>query len=104
LNSGNSQKTAMPGNINLYTALAIFVNNAPQLIEGVLDAAKVEDLLLAEETAAKLSLYSNDAQLTDFTRNVNSLIIAAREQKIPAVKNQAENLRRAFEQIIRFEP
>lgn len=79
MNSGSSQKTVMPSNINLYTALAIFVNNAPQLIEGILDAAKVEDLLLTEETAAKLSLYSNDAQLTDFTRNVNSLIIAARE-------------------------
>ena len=104
MNSGSSQKTATPGNVNLYTALAIFVNNAPQLIEGILDAAKVEDLLLAEETAAKLSLYSNDAQLADFTRNVNNFIIAAREQKTSAVKNQAENLRKAFEQIISFKP
>jgi hypothetical protein len=98
----SNQKSTATTNVNLYTALAIFVNNAPQLIDDILDAANAENLRRVEETAAKLSLYSNDAQLTGFRQNVHNLIIAARERKLSVVKSQAEKLKGAFEQLTKF--
>ena len=99
MNQENKQKSAGLNDINLYTALAIFVNNASRLINGILDATKAEDLPLAEETAARLSLYSDNARLAGFTRNIRDLIIAAREQKPAVVKDQAEKLREIFDQM-----
>ncbi|MGA2915955.1 MAG: hypothetical protein ABSE89_08030 [Sedimentisphaerales bacterium] len=99
MNQVKKRKSAGPNDINLYTALAIFVNNASRLIDVILDAAQIEDLSLTEETAARLSLYSDNARLTGFTKNINNLIIAARERKMPVVRSEAEKLREIFEQM-----
>ena len=99
LNQKNEQKLIEPSDINLYTALAIFAGAAGQLIDGILDAVEMEDLLQAEKLAARLSINSSGAQLAAFTENTNSLIIAARGQKLSVARNQAEKLRCAFEQM-----
>jgi hypothetical protein len=99
LNQENKQKLTEPNDIDLYTALAIFINNAPQLIDGILDAAEMEDLLQVEKLTARLSMYSSSAQLAVFTEIANNLIIAVRERKLSIVKNQAEKLRCTFEQM-----
>ncbi len=99
LNQENKQKNVIKNDVNIFTALAIFVNHAPQLIDDILDAAKTHNLSLAEETAARLSLYSNNAQMTGFTKNIHNLIIAAREQKLSVVRTEAEKLKETFEQM-----
>ena len=45
--------------MNLYTAVAIFVKNAPQLINGILDAVEAEDLLQRTWAGRKLAGFRN---------------------------------------------
>jgi hypothetical protein len=44
-------------------------------------------------------MYSSGAQLAALTENANNLIVAARERKLSVVRNQAEKLKYAFEQM-----
>lgn|GEM_PF-2237914 len=85
--------------MDLYTALSIFVSNAPKLINGICDAAQAGDLAEMEELAAKLIAYSNQAQLVNFAEKVKNLIIAAREQKPSTMENEIDSIRKYFEQM-----
>jgi hypothetical protein len=84
-NQNNCEKLTKECDLDLYTALSIFVTNAPKLIDAILDTIETESLAELEELAAKLIRYSNNAQLTGFTERVKNLIIAAREHNIPMV-------------------
>jgi len=96
------QKPAEPNNVDLYTALAMFVSNAPRLIERIFNACETENLLLAEETAEKLNLYSCNARLTGFSKNINNVIIAARERNLPTVQSETKKLREIFDQMTKY--
>lgn len=100
MNQKDEEKLINFNDINLYTALSMFVNSAPRYIDGILDAAEVEDLTQIEELTAKLSGYSSRAQLTGFTEKTKDLIVAAREQKSAMVKNLANGLKQTFEQMV----
>lgn len=99
VNQENRQKSIESNNINLYTALAIFAGTAGQFIDGILDAVEMEDPPKVEKLASRLSICSNGARLAAFTESTNNLITSARERKLSVVRNQAENLRSAFEQM-----
>lgn len=89
-------------NLDLYTALSIFVSNAPKLINSLCDAAQAGNLAEMEEFAAKLIKYSNDAQLVSFAEKIKNLVIAAREQKIDIMEKQTSSLKQCFEQMAKI--
>ncbi len=97
----NKQTSVVKNNVSIFTALAIFVNHAPRLIDDILNAAEAHNLSLTEEIATRLSLYSNNAQMIGFTKNIHNLIIAAREQKPSVVRSEAAKLRETFRQMIK---
>jgi hypothetical protein len=88
--------------INLFTALSVFISNAPRCIDRIIDAAENKDMSRVEELAAKLSVCSDMAQLAGFVERARDIIVAAREQKPAVVKNLADGLKQAFEQIVSF--
>jgi len=88
--------------INLFTALSVFIRNAPRHIDRIIDAAEMEDLSRVEELAAKLSVCSDMAQLAGFVERAKDIIVAARERKPAVVRNLADGLKQAFEQMINF--
>jgi hypothetical protein len=88
--------------INLFTALSVFISNAPRCIDRIIDAAEIKDMSRVEELAAKLSVYSDMAQLAGFVERARDIIVAAREQKPVVVKNLADGLKQAFEQMVSF--
>ena len=88
--------------INLFTALSVFISNAPRCINRIIDAAEIKDMSRVEELAAKLSVCSDMAQLAGFVERARDIIVAAREQKPAVVKNLADGLKQAFEQIVSF--
>jgi hypothetical protein len=88
--------------INLFTALSVFIRNTPRCINRIIDAAENKDMSRVEELAAKLSVCSDMAQLAGFVERARDIIVAAREQKPAVVKNLADGLKQAFEQIVSF--
>jgi len=88
--------------INLFTALSVFINNMPRCIDRIINAAEIKDMLRVEELAAKLSVCSNTAQLAGFVERARDIMVAAREEKPAVVKNLADGLKQAFEQIASF--
>lgn len=88
--------------INLFTALSVFISNVPRCIDRIIDAVEIEDMSRVEELAAKLSVYSEMAQLAGFVERARDIIVAAREQKSSAVEKLAQGLKQAFEQMISF--
>jgi len=88
--------------INLFTALSVFIGKAPKYIDRIIDAAEIKDMSRVEELAAKLSVCSDMAQLAGFVERARDIIVAAREQKPAVVKNLADGLKQAFEQIVSF--
>jgi hypothetical protein len=100
LNQKSEEKSINSNDINLYTALSMFVSAAPRYIDGILDAAESENLTQIEELAAKLSACSNRVQLTGFTEKAKDLIVAARERRPAVVRSLANGLKQTFEQMI----
>jgi hypothetical protein len=86
--------------INLFTALSVFISNAPRCIDRIIDAAEIKDMSRVEELAAKISICSDMAQLTGFVERARDVIVAAREQKPTVVKNLADDMKQALEQMI----
>lgn len=102
MNKENEKITIGSDNINLLTALSVFISNAPRCIDRIIEAAKTEDMSRVEELAAKLSACSDMAQLAGFVERARDIIVASREQKSDVVKNLAAGLKQAFEQIADF--
>jgi hypothetical protein len=88
--------------INLFTALSVFISKAPRYIDRIIDAADSNDMSRVEELAAKLSVCSDMAQLAGFVERARDIMVAAREQKPAVVKNLAGGLKQAFEQMVNF--
>lgn len=84
---------------NLYATLSIFVIKAPRLIDCIQEAVQTENMTELEEYAAKLIIYSNNAQLEGFTQRVKNLIIAARENKLHIAEKQVDSLKECFERM-----
>jgi DNA-binding protein len=101
LNERTEKKLTASNDINLYTAMAIFVDVADRLIDGIFDAAEAEDFPLVEKLAVSLNVYSSSAKLAVFSENAKKLIIAAKQRDLSAVKNEAEKLKCSFGQMIK---
>lgn len=100
MNEKNKKTLVDSDDINLFMALSVFIKNAPRYIDRIIGAAEIEDMSRVEELAIKLSDCSDMAQLAGFVERARDIIAAAREQKLAVVKNLAESLEQAFEQMI----
>ncbi|HBG27582.1 MAG: hypothetical protein A2Y10_15910 [Planctomycetes bacterium GWF2_41_51] len=101
-NLQNTEPLTNDNNLNLYATLSIFVTKAPRLMDCIQETIKSENITELEEYAAKLIIFSDNAQLEGFTQRVKNLIIAARENNFHIAEKEVESLRESFEKMTKM--
>lgn len=95
----NNKILTNESNLNLFATLSIFVSKVPGLLVNIQKSVTEQNITDLEEYAAKLIIFSDNAQLEGFTERVKNLIIAARENKFHIAEGQLIAMKECFEKL-----